>query len=88
MTAGGRALQQFAQEAVQGNSISATSIAVKTPQDGSLVCSLEFPLDTCEIVLTTRCPQTNCHFYFFLNNPVKQWPILLIFGVQLHEETR
>jgi len=32
-----RALQQFAQESVQGNSISTASTAANTSQDGSLV---------------------------------------------------
>jgi len=28
-----------------------------------------------------------CHFYFFFNNSVKHWLILIIFGLQHREET-
>jgi len=35
---------------------------------------------------TTTCLKKLCQFYFF-NNSVKHWPMLIIFGMQHHEET-
>jgi len=35
---------------------------------------------------TAQCFENMCRLYF-LNNSVKHWPILIIFGVPHHEET-